>query len=863
MIRLARLVVPGALMAGLCWVGAMGAGPLPPLGPLLDPGRGAWATVRGAEHPAAAAVSLPGLSAPVQIRYDARAVPHITAATERDAFVALGFVTARDRLFQMELQSRAAEGTLTALAGARALPLDRATEALGMPDALERWRPDLQDDRAPPLVAAYSDGVNAFIASLTPATMPLEYRLLGAAPRRWDPLHGVALRLEMARTLTRDDAEERFERVAAVVGDSAARALYAPHAPVVVPMVPTAGPFSGGVARVEPLTLPAPDSARLDRVRRLLRVASQGPLRGPIAQRPEQLPDGDALGSNAWVVAPARAAGGAALIAGDQHLQLTLPSIWYEVHLTVPGQLDVHGLTIPGGPAIIQGTNRAVSWTITNSTIDVMDRWRERVDDSIAPARYWVDGAWTPVRLRTAVFRDRRGREVGRDTVRFTHRGPLQRGPDGVWRSTRWTATDDRPGLDAVTRLHQATSTADFAARVVEFASPAQNYVIADTAGHITAITAGRFPSRPGRASGDRDFDGTTRATDWTGTRAEAERPRADDPAQGYLVTANQEQWDPAVQPAYFAADWPSPWRALHANMLLKSMPPATPAAMAAMHTDPGNARVTAFAPLLAESVLRTFGPLPCTDADSVRQHAPLAQPDSTGRVARARMAALLLGCWDLRFAAGTPAPLLFETAMAELNDLVWDELLPAGDSTGTPTLEPLWRLPSEMVLLQLLSAPQSPWWDRLATPGVAEERDAVVVEALARAYDGLARRFGADAGPAWHWERHRYARVNSLLRLPGFGRDSISLPFAGESSLTPSSGRGSHSASVRFIAEMRPGSAGGPRVWVTQPGGQRGHPLSRFYADRLPDWQRGALVPADPVEAAAPVATLTLEPAR
>ena len=146
---------------------------------------------------------------------------------------------------------------------------------------------------------------------------------------------------------------------------------------------------------------------------------------------------GDAIGSNNWAVAPARAAGRRVLLAGDPHLDLTLPSIWYEAHLVVPGALDVYGVTIPGAPTIIIGFNRDVAWTFTNTQADVVDYYTETVDDPASPTRYMLDGRWTPLELRVERYLAADGSVIAVDTMRYTHRGPMQRAPRG-WVSMRW-----------------------------------------------------------------------------------------------------------------------------------------------------------------------------------------------------------------------------------------------------------------------------------------------------------------------------------------------------------------------------------------------------------------------------------------
>jgi penicillin amidase len=202
MTRYLRALLAALPLAALVYVGARPVGALPALGPLLDPAHGAWAVARSAELPASAEASVAGLGANVRVVYDDRAVPHIFAESEDDAYRALGYVVARDRLFQLELQTRAASGRLTEVAGARALPLDRESRALGMPRAAERKLATVDaSSSAGRALAAYAAGVNAYIDGMRDAELPLEFRLLRARPSRWEPINSLHLMNRMGYTL--------------------------------------------------------------------------------------------------------------------------------------------------------------------------------------------------------------------------------------------------------------------------------------------------------------------------------------------------------------------------------------------------------------------------------------------------------------------------------------------------------------------------------------------------------------------------------------------------------------------------------------------------------------------------------------
>jgi penicillin amidase len=499
-------VLAGAMLAGLLALSVRRTGPLPALGPFLDPASGIWSVARQAELPRAARGAIPGLGAEVRVRYDLRGVPHIFAAKEADAISALGYVVARDRLFQMELQWRAGAGRLTELAGQSLLGIDRESRQLGLADAADaRFASLPPDSRERQLMEAFAAGVNAWIDRLGPRDIPLEYHLLGRRPARWAPVNSLYLLERMGWTLALSDLEERHESAAALVGAAAADALYPVNSPIQEPIQPN----GQRAQREDFIRLPPP-------LRPAVAAATGAGTRTP-RSADDNGRSVDALGSNNWAVAPARTRDGYALLAGDPHLELSLPSIWYEAHLVVPDSLDVYGVTIPGAPGITIGFTRDVAWTFTNAEADVLDRYAEVVDDSTAPARYRLDGAWRALRIVPQRYRDPSGAVIAVDTLRYTHRGPLSKDRTGRWISMRWTVLEAGHELAAFPKAARARTAAAWLDSIASYAAPAQNMLVADRSGTIAIRTTGRFPIRPGSGRGDLLQRGDTSASDWVG----------------------------------------------------------------------------------------------------------------------------------------------------------------------------------------------------------------------------------------------------------------------------------------------------------------------------------------------------------
>ena len=788
-------------LAGALHVGFRSVGGAPPLGPFLDPAHGIWALARVADLPLQQSVSIEGLGAKVDVVYDDRGVPHIFATNEFDAARALGWVHARDRLFQMELTQRAVAGTLTELVGARALPLDRTARRQGLAESADaKWAAVSDKSATRRAVTSYMGGVNAYVAAMRAEDLPLEYRLLSKRPRTFEPRDTYYLLARMSLTLAWQDDELERGAMEALIGAEATRALFPVESPIQEPIEPVAG---RNAPRYASTPLPAPrlaDAQRVAEARAWLDAAATfGRAGGEIA-----------VGSNNWAVAPSRSASGFALLAGDPHLQLTLPSIWYEAHIVVPGEMDVYGVTLPLSPITPIGFNRNVAWTATNTGADVMDFYREAVDDTVAPKRYQVDGEWRDVAARVTEFRDGEGRLLATDTLYRTHRGPMSRSAVG-WVSMRWTALELSDEGDAFRRASRATSARDWYREMESYRAPAQNFLVADRGGHIGIRSTGRYPVRPGDGRGDVVFDGSKSASDWTGQWPLANYPQAFDPAQGYLASANQQPLDPAVRKGYLGWSWPSPWRAMRINRILRSDSAMTPEKMQRAQTDPYSEYGFPFREAITEVVAEA------------RRRGPLA-----AEVASADSA---IAIWTGRFEPSSQGAVVFDAFATALTRLVWDELAPPGEERRVAT-------PSGAALVQLLRDTASVWWDRLETKDVRETRGTIVLAALKEGWVATRQRWGNDPS-AWRWGDVRRINVRHLLGLPGLGREGLEVT-AGLGTLSPADAGGTHGASWRFVVEMGPEV----RAWGTYPGGQSGNPASLRYDDRLEQWRKGELSP-------------------
>jgi penicillin amidase len=454
-----------------------------------------WRWSRAALPVVDGSLRLSGLAADVTVRRDAYGVPHIRAASVPDLMRAQGYVTAQDRLWQMDVLRRRALGELSEAFGEGLLPADREMRTLGLNRAAREAEALLPPDVGDAL-HSYAAGVNAFMEA---HPLPLEFRLLRYRPRPWTRVDTLAVGKLLARDLAGGWEQEVY------------RALYTDALPADVRAVlyPTRFPddrilFGHDVAA-------AVDSA-----------------------------DETARGSNNWVVAGAHTASGKPLLANDPHLGLGVPSIWAAVHLQAP-DLDVAGVTLPGAPGVVIGRNRHIAWGCTNVHDDAVDLYAEERDPARAD-HFRVGDGWERATVVNEVIRVRTSalgsglRDVAHP-VTITRHGPLVEIHGRLW-ALRWPGAQRSLELTAFHLLDRASNWDEFKAALATYPGPSQNFVYADASGHIGWYSAGHLPIR---ASGDgsRPYRGATEEGAWSGFVPFAELPHVLDPPSGRIVTAN------------------------------------------------------------------------------------------------------------------------------------------------------------------------------------------------------------------------------------------------------------------------------------------------------------------------------------
>ena len=510
-----------------------------------------------------------GIEGPVEIARDSLGVPHIWAANEPDLLFAQGWVHAQDRLWQMELFRRVAEGRLAEAMGDELVETDRFLRTIGLWRAAGEQLERLGTERRHAL-EAYASGVNAFLDQRRGA-LPPELLVLGIRPEPWTPRHVLAIERLMAWDLSAWGISRATSE--------AARLLGAERAARLVPAYPADGPTILDLPAVP--EVPPPAAA-------LLEAASF------------------TRASNAWVVAGSRSISGKPILANDMHLPLRAPSLWYLVALHAPS-LDVAGMSIPGVPYVIAGHNRAIAWGFTNASLDDLDFFVERLDPDDS-TRYLTPAGSEPFLVIQDTIRIRGG-AVQPMSIRITRHGPILdsvRDPqEAGLLAMRWAGNDPSATIEAIPALNRAAGWEQFRDAVRLFNNPHQNVVFADTAGNIGYVMGGRIPLRgAGRMPPVLPVPGWTGEWDWNGWLPFDEHPQAFNPAHGYVVTANNRQ-APAPQGDRISTYWEQPYRAARIRQMIVESGKLDDAAVHAMQLDVRDALAERYRRLAVDAARR------------------------------------------------------------------------------------------------------------------------------------------------------------------------------------------------------------------------------------------------------------------
>jgi len=683
------------------------------------------------------------ISAPISARStivrDSLGVPHITASSWQDAVFLQGYVTAQDRLWQMDAVRRLAGGELSEVVGAAAVAPDSEARRLRLPQLAEAQEKKLTPE-ARAVFAAYARGVNYFLETHR-GKLPVEFSVLQYEPRPWRIRDTILVGLHMTRTLTASWREELHKLHMLQNGDK-------------------------------------------DKVSFLY---------------PPRLANEIAPGSNAWAVSGAHTASGKALLASDPHLEFSLPSTWYMVHLKA-GDLDVTGATLPGVPAVIIGHNQRIAWGMTNLEFDMQDLYRERIDSQTG--RYVYRGQAEQARIERNVVAVKGQKAVEVVTLGTRH-GPLFVTDENQGYTLQSLVAGSTGDVDfAFLALNRARNWDEFNAALERFPGPPQNFVYADVDGNIGYHVAGQIPIRNVDCLGDLPSDGMTGVCDWVGVVPYVDLPQVYNPESGIIVSANQNPF-PEDYKYPVAGVFAPPYRARQIRARLESKAKWTAEQMVGVQKDV----YSSFLHFLSREVVKAW------DKKPARNEASTA-------------AVTVLRSWSGQMEKGLAAPMVASLLYTELRKALAERAAPGYAAEYSARA-------ASPVIERLLTERPAGWFP---------DYDDLLVNTLAKALAEGTRIQGSNVA---RWDYGQFIEMEIahpvLGGLPFIGTyfNVGPVPMSGASSTVKQVGAGL-GPSYRMVVDFAnmDGSLGNITV------GQSGQVMSWHYKDQFDAYYNGTSFP-------------------
>jgi penicillin amidase len=771
-------------------------------------------------------IQIAGLQDRVTVRRDERGIPYLQANNDHDLYFAQGYVTASDRLWQMDLFRRNARGELAEILGNAVIEEDKRHRTFGFAQEAEAEVAQASP-QARALLEAYANGVNAYIASLDPKNLPPEFQLLQFKPRPWTPADSLIIVKNFFEALSSTwRLDIMREALADLPADKRAGML-----PETSPLDVLVVGKDAKTASINPVSRPhlsASESAALLRA-----VAADEEIEARSLARIGLYAESLAA-SNNWVVSGKHTASGKPLLANDPHLASSAPSIWYMIHLTAPG-VRVAGVTAAGLPGVVIGHNDHIAWGFTNVGPDVQDLYLEKFDPN-NPRRYQTPAGWQESQIRHEEIKVRKGfTDTSTDTttldVVVTRHGPIILEKDGRRYALRWTALDPKiNNADGLYGLNRARNWKEFTAAVSSYTGATQNMVYADADGHIGYYAAGVVPIRKS-GDGSVPYDGSTDAGEWVSYIPFDKLPQLFDPPSGIIVTANQRIVG-TDYPYFLTHSWAQPYRAHRIFELLNQKQKLTTDDFRAIQGDINSIAGVTFARATAKLLQ---GQLTTPDDDKLRT--------TLGDFAS----------WDGRLKTDSPAA----PVVAQMRAAFRNRIINAAIGEERARIY-LWAN-FDTTLDRLITEQPKDW-----LPKEFKSYAELLRACYADARQALTKSMGADESK-WIWGNMVKARFPHPLAIaPLVGLQFAIAPFPqdGTPFLLGASVNVGANVSMRLIAD--------PSDWdKSQQGitlGESGIPNSPHWTDQLADWR--AVTPrafpfTEATIAKATKQTVVLEPAK
>jgi penicillin G amidase len=805
--RFLRFLSGLAGLIGMYWLLTTGltikGNTIPPLGNFFNPFSGFWQNAEPKIDPLSlSSVKLPGLKGEVSVVYDDLRVPHIFADHLADAHLVQGYITASERLFQMDISSRKSAGRLSEIVGSKTIPIDIATNHRGTPLAAKRAvEATTKHPESLAMMTAYTNGVNAFINRLTPDRYPVEYKLMDIKPEPWSIYHSACVIEGMGETLASKSEDVANSINLALLGKETYDLLFPKYNPDQTPVIPDDGQWKG----IKPYNPAAHQVKTVGTSTDFGGLHLEGRKKDSILE-PRLHPNMEGMvGSNNWAVSGSKTASGKPMLANDPHLNLTLPSIWFQVQIHTP-EMNVYGVSLPGVPGVIIGFNEHIAWGVTNVSHDVGDFYKIKWTNS-EKTKYLLDGVTKDADLHFVKINVKGQVDPVIDTVRYTDWGPVLTIDTSKVQcdlAFRWLPADAPvPNMMyEFISLNKAKNYDEYRRSIKVFDSPAQNFVFASRTGDIALTVQGNYPLRAQTTS---EFvqDGSTSAAAWQGLIPADQIPFQKNPARGFVFSANQHSTPPSYPYPYYGYFDDYRGRMIHSRL--------TP--MQGINKDSMSSIQLESRTQLVIDALPTM----------------IALLDTNTLETASRLALQPLLDWDGRFSKDSKAAVLFDLWYERFYDLTFADFTKRA-KTDELTVQPdTWRLNALMQIKDKKTEQHNhPIFDQKETPEVetpAQLCKTAYQEALA-SYALLIPQQKEQ------WGAYRGMTINHIARIPAFATtvNTDGHPNA------PNANRNGNGPSWRMIVDLQDSIKG----YGVFPGGQSGNPGSKHYDDMLNHWAEG-----------------------
>lgn len=756
-------------------------------------------------------IRLPGLQSEVTVERDNWGVPHIRANSVEDLAEAQGYVMAQDRLWQMDLLRRATRGQLSEVLGTPTVEIDKDFRILNFNRAAERDVATMSPDVLR-VMEAYARGVNNFIEQHT-STLPIEFTLLHYKPSPWRPSDTLIIACYMYRTLT-DTRKRELNRatVTAKVGPELARDLFSQEAAMDHFVVgdSRAGKDAKDAARSNSDDEDDEDEMDSEDVLKAEREVHSSPgaenepdltsaLAGDVRTwlAGSQGDIRQSLGSNNWVVSGDHSATRRPLLANDMHLELTLPPIWYEVHLTAPGW-NVKGFALPGAPLVVVGHNDRIAWGFTNNGADVLDLYIETFNPA-NPDEYLVNGQWKKADVYDEVIHVK-GKPDEHLKLIVTRHGPVVYHEGEKFYAMRWTVLEPGALCNFYNWLGRVQNWGEFREVMKGVWGPGQNVVYADVDGNIGYILGAHVPVRK-KGHGEVPVPGDTDDYEWTGYVPFEQLPQVFNPESGLIVTANARVVGPDYKP-YITDRWEEPYRTARIFDLLHDKNGLRPEDMLRVETD-------------------TFSYPHLFVAEQLVAAAKTAPPKDP----RARKLIEQAKDWNGMADASSSVVSFLNATLYRALDLILEPHL------GKDTNLYQWR---EVAFLQRVLTERPARWLTADYKNYDELLSAAADLAVKRLEEETKESDSDD----WAWKRFNYLDMLHPMGREGFLKKVLSIGYQPQSGTvwSPRAADRHHGPSERFVANL----ADWDDSIIMITGGESGQPGSEHYRDQFPYWFEG-----------------------